>query len=215
MVATGPSPRTEFQDVVSSLDELRALVGMPGEGAIRKDIARIDEHARGFIERSPFALMGTCGASGRCDVTPRGDRPGFALVLDERTLVIPERPGNRRFDSLGNIIENPHVGLLFLVPGWEDTLRVNGSARIIRDAGVLQRCAVDGKTPLYATAVHVEECYIHCPKAFRRSEIWQTESWPDRTSFPSVAQIAKDQLCLLESVENLEAGMNVANKRLW
>lgn len=215
MVSTRETVPMSFNDVVTSLDELRALVGVPSDGAVRKDIARIDEHARAFIERSPFALMGTSGASGRCDVTPRGDRPGFALVLDEHTLVIPERPGNRRFDSLSNVLENPHVGLLFLVPGWEDTLRINGSARIVRDPDLLERCAVDGKAPLYATAIHVEECYIHCPKAFRRSSLWKTESWPDRDSFPSVAQIAKDQLCLLDSVETLTTGMDAANKRLW
>jgi PPOX class probable FMN-dependent enzyme len=181
-----------FRDAVTSEEELRALVGKPSELAIRKEIAYLDAHCRAFIARSPFVLIATSGASGRADVSPKGDPPGFVQVLDEHRLVIPDRPGNRRLDGMRNLLENPHVGLLFLIPGLEETLRVNGRAWIIRDEEVLARCAVMGKPPTLGLGVYAEECFIHCAKAFKRAHLWQPGEWPDRTGLASPSEILVD-----------------------
>lgn len=176
-----------FRDVVTTLDELRALLGEPSDVARKKQVDRLDEHCRDFIARSPFLVVATSDAAGRCDASPKGDPAGFVLVLDERHLAIPDRPGNRRFDGMRNILANPHVGLLFLVPGRGETLRVNGRASIIRDAEVLARMAVEGKTPRLAIGVEVEEVFLHCAKAFKRSNLWRPEAWPDIGTLPSAA----------------------------
>jgi uncharacterized protein len=176
-----------FRDVVTTLDELRALLGEPSEVAQKKQVDRLDEHCREFIARSPFLLIATADAAGGCDVSPKGDPAGFVLVLDERHLVIPDRPGNRRLDGMRNILVNPRVGLLFLVPGRGETLRVNGRASIVRDADVLARLPVEGKTPRLAIGVEVEEVFLHCAKAFKRSNLWRPEAWPDISTLPSAA----------------------------
>ncbi|MDQ3811906.1 MAG: pyridoxamine 5'-phosphate oxidase family protein [Chloroflexota bacterium] len=172
---------------------LRALVGSPGERAVRKQMARLDGHCRAFIERSPFVLLGTAGADGRCDVSPKGDRAGFVAVLDDATLAIPDRPGNRRLDSLQNILANPHVGLLFLIPGMDETLRVNGSAEIVLDDDLLDRFAVDGKRPLLAIVVHVEETFLHCARSFLRAHLWDPGRFMPRAEMPSLARMIADQ----------------------
>jgi len=181
-----------FRDAITSEEELRTLVGKPSELAIRKEIAYLDAHCRAFIARSPFVLIATSGASGRADVSPKGDPPGFVQVLDEHRLVIPDRPGNRRLDGMRNLLENPHVGLLFLIPGLEETLRINGRAWIIRDEEVLARCAVMGKRPTLGLAVYAEECFIHCAKAFKRAQLWQPDQWPDRAGLASPAEMLVD-----------------------
>lgn len=190
-----------FQQPITSLAELRGLLGEPVELAVRKELTALDEHCRTFIAQSPFVfvLVGTAGASGRMDVSPRGDGPGFALVLDEHTLVIPDRPGNRRVDSLRNILENPRVGLLFVIPGCHETLRVNGRAQLIRDPDVLARLTAQGKVPVLALAVHVEEAFLQCGKALRRSRLWQPESWPDRSVLPSPGTIFADHAKLTDT----------------
>jgi uncharacterized protein len=205
-----------FSHVVSSKDELRAIIGMPSEVAIRKQIAALDEHCRAFIAQSPFVLVGTSNAEGRCDVSPRGDGPGFVMVLEDGMLLIPERPGNRRVDTLLNIIENPRVGLLFLIPGIEETLRVNGRAAIIRDPDLLERMAVQGKTPLLATAVEVDEAFIHCAKAFKRSRLWDEDARPPRSAVPSLARMAIDHAQIPNcTVEELEEALEKDYKRLY
>jgi PPOX class probable FMN-dependent enzyme len=181
-----------FRDVLTSEDELRAIVGRPSELAVRKEIAYLDAHCRAFIARSPFVLIATAGASGRVDVSPKGDPPGFVQVLDDHRLVIPDRPGNRRLDGMRNLLENPHVGLLFLIPGLDETLRVNGRAWIIRDEEVLARCTVMGKRPTLALGVYAEECFIHCAKAFKRAQLWQPTRWPDRSGLASPAEMLLD-----------------------
>jgi PPOX class probable FMN-dependent enzyme len=173
--------------------ELRTLFGAPGPLAARKVLRALDQHCRDFIARSPFLCLGTAGREGRADVSPRGDRPGFVLVLDERTLVIPDRPGNNRVDSMSNIVENPNVGLLFFIPGFEDTLRVNGKAEIVRDEALLARTAVDGKQPKVAIRIAVEECFLHCAKALKRSRLWDPESRVDRRVMPSLGRIILEQ----------------------
>jgi hypothetical protein len=183
-----------FRDLVTSRDELRRIVGEPSERALTKDIARLDAPARAFIAQAPFLLLATSGRDGRCDVSPKGDAPGFVRVLDERRLAIPDRPGNKRLDGMKNLVENPHVGLIFLVPGKEDTLRVNGRAWITRDPELLAALAAQGKTPRLAIGVEVEECFLHCPKAFRRSRLWEPASWTGAGVLPSMAQVFYDRL---------------------
>jgi PPOX class probable FMN-dependent enzyme len=183
-----------FKDVVTSERELRDILGSPSERAVKKDIAGLDEHGRAFIARSPFLLLATASATGRCDVSPKGDAPGFVRVLDDHHLVVPERPGNRRLDGMRNIVENPHVGMIFLIPGREETLRVNGRAWIVQDADLLVSLAARGKEPPVAIGIEIEECFFHCPKAFRRSELWEPARWPDRDALPSMAYVIYDQV---------------------
>jgi len=201
----------QIGDRVTTHEQLRAIVGEVSPLAKAKDIGRLDEHCRAFIARSPFALLGTAGAAGFCDVSPRGDLPGFARVLDDHTLVLPERPGNRRTDSLSNILENPQVGLLFLVPGIEETLRVNGRAGISANAELLAAMAVEGKTPRLAIVVEVREAYLHCAKAFRRSQLWDASRYARRDELPSLGCILRDQLHVENvTVEELDAQLEAS-----
>jgi PPOX class probable FMN-dependent enzyme len=183
-----------FKDLVRSREELRAIFGAPGERAVLKERGHLDGHTRDFIARSPFVLLATSDGRGRCDVSPKGDAPGFVLVLDERHLVVPDRPGNNRIDGLTNIVENPHIGMIFLIPGREDTLRVNGRACIVRDEEILARLEVQGKRPRVAIGVEVDECFLHCAKAFKRSGLWEHERWPDVSGLPSMARMLWDQI---------------------
>ncbi len=211
MTAEATAAFAGLHNVVTTREQLRTIVGEVSDLAKAKDIGRLDGHCRAFIAHSPFALLGTASAAGLCDVSPRGDVPGFALVLDEQTLALPERPGNRRTDSLGNIIENPQVGLLFLVPGVEETLRVNGHACIVEDAELLARMTVGGKAPRLAIAVEVREAFLHCAKAFRRSRLWDASRHVPRETLPSLGRILRDQLgvdnCSVDELdERIESG---------
>ncbi len=183
-----------FKRVVTSEKELRELMGTPSERAIKKESPFIDEPSRQFIAHSPFLLLATSDGQGGCDVSPKGDGPGVVRVLDEHHLVIPDRPGNKRLDGLRNLLVNPHIGTIFLIPGREETLRVNGRASIVRDEDVLESLAARGKQPQVAIAVEVEECFLHCPKAFRRSQLWEPEAWPDRGVLPSMSCVLYDKL---------------------
>jgi PPOX class probable FMN-dependent enzyme len=183
-----------FKHAITSEDELRDILGTPGPRSLLKERPAIDAHARAFIARSPFLLMSTAGPDGRCDVSPKGDAPGFVLVLDENRLVIPDRPGNKRLDGMRNLLANPFVGLIFLVPGREETLRVNGRACITRDPELLGRCAAQDKTPPIAIGVEVEQCFLHCPKAFRRAHFWDADRWPAPDALPSLACVLFDQI---------------------
>jgi PPOX class probable FMN-dependent enzyme len=193
---------------IGTLEELQALVGEPAELTQRKVIDRIDEHARTLIEHSPFVLLATSAPDGSCDVSPRGDPAGSVLLLDERTLVLADRPGNKLVDSFRNIVANPHAGLLFLVPGMNETLRVNGRAKLVADAPYFDSLVVKGKRPLLAVVIEVEQLYMHCAKAFLRSSLWQPETWPERSTLPSLGTIMKDQLALTESAAALDARIN-------
>jgi PPOX class probable FMN-dependent enzyme len=199
------SLQSRFQGIVTSDGELREILGEPWEVNLCKELSSLDAHCRAYVSHSPFLLLATAGADGRCDVSPRGDRPGFVMVLDDKTIVIPERPGNRRGDSLRNVLSNPHVGLLFMVPGADETLRLNGRATIIRDETVLARAAVAGRRPALGLAVEVEECFLHCGRAFKRARLWEAESWPARTALPSLAQALMDHArpndCTLAEME--------------
>ena len=177
---------------IETREALRALYGSPSERAVRKDIGRIDKHCRHFISRSPFLVLATMGPNG-ADVSPRGDPPGFVRVLDERRLIIPDRPGNKRLDSLENILADPRVGLLFFLPGVDETLRINGRARIVVGPE-LDGLEVSGRAPQTALLVEAEEVYLHCAKALIRSKLWDPATRIERARFPSFGTILADQL---------------------
>jgi uncharacterized protein len=164
---------------ISSPDQLWELVGQPNERVITKELPALDDRARAFIAASPFLVMATTGADGSSDASPKGGPAGFVRVLDPTRLLVPEFPGNRRFDGVQNLVERPGIGLLFVVPGISETLRVNGFARLTRDPGLLDACSVDGRQPWFAADVDVRQAFSHCAKAFLRSELWKPESWPD------------------------------------
>jgi PPOX class probable FMN-dependent enzyme len=165
-----------------------------GPLAARKVLDRLDVHCRHFIELSPFLVLGTSDAEGRQDVSPRGDPPGFVRILDDRHLLLPDRPGNNRLDSLGNIAARPDVALLFFVPGVDETLRVNGKAEISTDTVLLAPCAVDGRPPRSGLLITVEEAFLHCGKALIRSHLWDPERKVARKSFPSLGRMIADQI---------------------
>jgi PPOX class probable FMN-dependent enzyme len=181
-----------FRQTVTTEAELRTLIGEPGALAVAKQLSALDVHCREFIARSPFLLLATAGASGLCDVSPKGDAPGFVLVLDDRHLLVPDRPGNKRLDGMRNLLQNPHVGLIFLIPGVEETLRVNGRGWIVRDDDLLARCAARGKVPSLGVGVEVEEAFIHCAKAFKRSGLWEPARWPSLDGLASPARMLFD-----------------------
>jgi len=183
---------------------LREIIGPKMPLAIEKEMPRLDAHCRHFITLSPFLCLGTMGADGKADVSPRGDPPGFVKVLDDRTILIPDRPGNRRVDSMSNILSNPSVGLLFLVPGMEETLRLNGRASLTTDPALLSDMAVDGKVPKLAIKVEIGEVFFHCGKALKRSRLWDPATRIDRKTFPSMGQLIHDQRKTGLSVEALE-----------
>jgi PPOX class probable FMN-dependent enzyme len=185
---------TPFNDIVTNEQELREMLGPPAQRSVLKERSSLDEHFRAFIAHSSFLLMATSGTDGTCDVSPKGDAPGFVLVLDDRHLVIPDRPGNKRFDGMKNLLTNPHVGLIFLVPGREETLRVNGRAWITKDPELLARSVAQGKTPQLAIGVEVEQCFLHCVKAFRRSKLWTHTEWPAPDALASMAQVLFEQI---------------------
>ena len=199
---------------ISSTEALRALYGQPGERAVAKEQARLDEHTRAFIAHSPFLVLGTAGADGRCDVSPKGDAPGFVHVLDDHRLAIPDRLGNNRLDGLRNVVENPHVGLIFFIPGREDTLRVNGRATISRDEALLERLAVNGKRPQTALVVEVEQTFMHCARAFKRAGLWQPERWPDASSVPSMQRMIWDLLPVKPAGQTVEQYERDSQERL-
>lgn len=191
---------------ITSVEELEQIVGVPAYRAaakVRKALLPLD---REWLAASPFCMVATADALGRCDASPKGDPAGQLVhVLDERTIAIAERPGNRRVDGYRNIIANPHVGLNFFIPGRGDTLRINGRARLVRDADFFDELVVKGHRPILALVVEIDEVFYHCAKAFLRSQLWQPETWqPD--VLPSVAAISKATIPdSPETLEQLEA----------
>ena len=179
--------------VIADEAALRGLFKPVHDLAAQKVLRALDSHAQAFVARSPFLCLGTQGADGRADVSPRGDPPGFVRILDPGTLAIPDRPGNNRLDSLANIVANPNVGLLFIVPGFDDTLRVNGQASLVTDPDLLASMAVGERLPTVAIVVRVREVFMHCAKAFRRSRLWDPASLQDRREMPSLSKIILDQ----------------------
>lgn len=178
---------------ITDEQSLRSLFHAQTPLAIHKCQGSLDKHAQAFIERSPFICIGTQNLDGKADVSPRGDPVGFVKILDQYTLAIPDRPGNNRLDTLVNILANPSVGLLFIIPGFDDTLRVNGQAILARDPAILESMRVNDRIPKLAIVVRVREVFMHCAKAFRRSQLWNPEHLQDRDEMPSLSKIILDQ----------------------
>jgi PPOX class probable FMN-dependent enzyme len=183
-----------FREVIESEDALRRLYRPAHDAVKAKVLPRLEDHARAFIAASPFVLLGTADPDGTGDVSPKGGPPGFVTVLDDEHLAIPDLAGNNLLDTVTNVVNGSGIGLLFLVPGVEETLRVNGTACLTTDPDVLDACAVKDRRPKAAIGVTVVEQFMHCAKAFRRSELWQPDAWPDRASLPSLGCIIRDQI---------------------
>ncbi|MDX6539255.1 MAG: uncharacterized protein QOI71_865 [Gaiellales bacterium] len=194
-----------FDHVIHSEEALYALYDQPSDGVRAKAVATFDEHCRAYIGLSPFVLVATAGADGRCDVSPRGGAPGFASVIDDTRLVLADASGNNRLDTVRNIVQTGRVGLLFLIPGMAETLRINGRASISRDPALLERQATGGKPPKTVIGVDLEEAFLHCAKAFMRSALWNAETWPDRAGLARPAQIWKDHIGMPDPLEEVEA----------
>ncbi len=175
--------------VISDEASLRALIGEPTELLRKKIATRLNRHTRRFIERAPFVCLATSAPDGSCDVSPRGDPAGFVRIIDDVTLLVPERPGNKLADTLRNILANPHVGMLFVIPGVTDTFRVNGRATLTTDPDLLAPSAVEGKPPRLGILVDVLEAYTQCSKAFLRSHLWDPSRFLERTALPSNGEI--------------------------
>jgi len=182
-------------------DALRAMYGEMSDLVRQKSIDHLDRHCRAFIALSPFLVIGSASADRQADVSPRGDAPGFVKVIDGRTLAIPDRPGNKRIDTLRNVAENPEVALIFLVPGVNETLRVNGTASITTDPALLAGCAVQGKVPQSALVVRVREAFLHCAKALIRSKLWDARAQVERSVLPSLGTMIADQIAGVDAAD--------------
>ncbi|XRQ15966.1 pyridoxamine 5'-phosphate oxidase family protein [Actinomadura welshii] len=188
---------------ITSPAELREILGAPMQRAIDKERVTLHARDREWLARSPLCLISTSDAEGNCDVSPKGDPPGFAHVIDDTAIAIPERPGNRRADGYLNVLSNPHAGLIFLVPGRGETLRINGRARLVRDAPFFDEMTVQGHRPVLALIVEIEQIFFHCAKALMRSKLWKPETW-DPDALPSFARIVEGLRYADVNVEELE-----------
>jgi PPOX class probable FMN-dependent enzyme len=193
-----------FEKIITTEKELREIMGHPNEIVTRKTINYIDEHCKGFIEKSPFITIATSDLSGNFDVSPKGDPAGFVKILSDKVLAIPDRPGNRKADTLSNIIQNPNIGLIFLIPGIKETLRVNGEAKIVTDGRVLERLSCQGKLPSFAIIVNVKEAFMHCAKCIIRSNLWMNIDDSQERSVPSLAKTLVDHGKLDITYEELD-----------
>ena len=203
-MTTAPD-RTTAWTAIETVDELVALLGEPGERAATKTRPALLEVDRAWLAASPFCVMATAGADGRCDASPKGDPAGRLVhVLDDTTIAIAERPGNRRADGYRNILANPHVGLHFLIPGRGDTLRINGRARLVSKAPFFDEMVVKGHRPVLAVVVEIEEIFFHCAKAFLRSGLWKPETWDPEALVPRRAVIAAEVEPAGMTVEQLD-----------
>ena len=186
----------KFQDVIESREQLREIMGEPIDVVVGKTLNALDKHCDAFISRSPFILLSSADSNGNLDVSPKGDPVGFVKVIDEHTLAIPDRPGNRRADTFENILQNPNVGLIFLIPGKTETLRVSGTAQIVRDKELRESMAIRGRLPDFAIVVHVKEAFFHCSKCMIRSKLWKSDNWPSLEGLPRLADTMVDALKL-------------------
>jgi hypothetical protein len=191
-------------EVLETEAEIEAAIGKPSPRVLAKVVTTLDDICRAFIARSPFVVVASSDGMGRADVSPKGDPPGFVHVLDDKTIAIPKRPGNRRADTFRNVLQNPRVGLIFLVPGKAETLRVSGTARIARDAWLRERMTVSDRVPALALVVTVEEAFVHCTKCMVRSRMWKPETWEsDGLASIAEAMVAHGRLDL--SVAEMQA----------
>ncbi|WP_026690452.1 pyridoxamine 5'-phosphate oxidase family protein [Alteribacter aurantiacus] len=206
-----------FKNKIETEEQLRQLIGFPSKLVNKKVISYLDRNCLEFISHSPFLVMSTSDKYGFCDVSPRGDHAGFVQVINEKHLIIPERPGNKRIDSMRNLLSNSRIGLLFFIPGLGETLRVNGKASIVTDDDLLNKMAIKGKKPLLGIGVEVEECFIHCAKAFIRSGLWDPGSWTEKGLLPSASKMLFEHANLPNtSVDSIQDRLNESySKRLY
>ena len=197
-------PFANFQGVISSLEEIREHIGEPVPPVIAKVMDHIDSVSRAIVETSPFIIMASATPEGYPDVSPKGDPVGFVKVLDEKYLAIPDRPGNKRVDTFRNLIENPYLAILFLIPGKSETLRITGQARIVRDQKLRESMAIAGRVPEFAIVLHVQRVLIHCPKCVLRAKLWQPEEWPDSSNTAGIAEAMIAHAKLDATPEELE-----------
>jgi PPOX class probable FMN-dependent enzyme len=200
---------------VTSATEVRQVLGTPFPNQVNKVIDHIDLLCRDWIERTPFIVISSIGASGAMDVSPKGDPPGFVKILDKHTLAIPDRPGNHRGDTLLNVLENPSVGILFIVPKRREVVRVNGTATLAKDTSVLDEMTVNGRAPDIAIIVHVREAFFHCGKAIIRSGLWEPARWGSIDGLPTYAQALKDHAASADTVETIQDRIAQNDERLY
>jgi len=206
----------QFDETITTRERLREIMQQPSERVLAKVVDRIDDICRRFIAAAPFVAIATRGADGLLDVSPKGDPAGFVAVLDDNTLAIPDRVGNNRLDTFENVLANPEIALLFVIPGNNDTLRVSGRGRVVADAALSQRFAVNGRAPQLVLVVDVEEAFTHCSKCMVRSRMWKPEEWPDRAGVPSLGEAIVAHAKLSESVAELQAEIEKdARERLY
>jgi uncharacterized protein len=179
---------------ISTHEALRALYRMPSERVLRKELTALDDHCRGFIAQSPFVVLATVGGGGQVDVSPRGDTPGFVQVDDRGAVLIPDRPGNNRLDSLTNLVERPEAATIFMIPGVDETLRINGTIAIRDDPALRERFVVDGRLPTTVLVMEPQQVYLHCAKAFMRARLWDPVTWPAERPVPTLGAMIKDQI---------------------
>ena len=198
-------PFAKFEGVISRLEEIRETIGEPVPPVLAKVINHIDPVSRAIIEKSPFIVMASATSDGYPDVSPKGDPAGFVKVLDEKYLAIPDRPGNKRIDTFGNLLKNPYLAILFMIPGKGETLRITGQARIVRDLPLRESMAITGRVPEFAIVMHVERVLIHCPKCVVRAKLWQPDHWPDSSNTAGIAEAMIAHAKLDTTPEELEA----------
>ena len=199
-----------FEQVITSEDEIRSILGHPGQRAADKVIDHIDQHCASLIAHSPFLVISSADSDGNMDISPKGDPEGFVKVLDDKTLVIPDRLGNRRGDTFSNVLQNPKVGLYFLAPGYRETLRVSGTAQIVRDTALLESMSVQGKVPTLALVISVEKAFFHCAKCVIRSGLWKPESWGSVDGIPTLGEILVSHSNIDEPAEEIQKSIDEA-----
>ncbi|MFZ0548466.1 MAG: pyridoxamine 5'-phosphate oxidase family protein [Candidatus Promineifilaceae bacterium] len=206
----------EFNEIIADEKTLREIIGYPSDMNANKVIPILDDHCKAFIARSPYLLLASSDGDGNLDISPKGDPPGFVQILDNQTIAIPDRIGNGRIDTLTNIVENDQVALFFLIPGKRETLRVSGSAIIVRDNWLREQMAVKGKLPNLAIVVKVQRAFMHCAKSMIRSKIWQPDLWQDSSDMSSLSRILIDHANLSCSVDELQEFIDESyEKRLY
>lgn len=205
-----------FKEVIQSREEFREIISEPSEKVIRKALTSLDKHCSAFIKHSPFLLLSSADSEGNIDVSPKGDPAGFVKILDDSTIAIPERPGNHRADTAENLLQNPKVGIIFLIPGKTETLRVSGTAQIVLDKELRDSLQMKGKSPDFVFVVNVEEAFFHCSKCMIRSSLWTSEAWPSTNGLPKLAETMVDAGNLDLTVEEMhQIVINDENERLY
>ena len=200
---------------IETLEQLRALYRPPMERAVLKELKHLDRHHKRFVALSPFLAISSTGSDGRGDVSPRGEHPGFVHAIDDQRLAIPDRPGNNRLDTISNIVANPSVGLMFMIPGVNEILRVNGEAELRDDEDLKARFVVAERPPKLVILVHVRQAYLHCPKALMRSALWEERTKVARTVLPSLGEMIADQIGTTVPVEPAEVALERYKSQLY